>query len=42
MYIGKTYDALGNPAEAEQYFRKARDVNPQDKLARTELEKRKK
>lgn len=42
VYIGKTYDALGKPAEAEQYFRKARDLNPQDKLARTELEKRKK
>jgi tetratricopeptide (TPR) repeat protein len=42
VYIGKTYDALGKPAEAEQYFRKARDLNPQDKLVRTELEKRKK
>lgn len=42
VYIGKTYEALGKAAEAEQYFRKARDFNPQDKLARTELEKRKK
>lgn len=42
VYIGKTYDALGKPAEAEQYFRKARDLNPQDKLAKSELAKRKK
>ncbi|MEI6085175.1 MAG: tetratricopeptide repeat protein [Verrucomicrobiota bacterium] len=41
-FIGKTYDALGKPVEAEQYFRKALAVNPHDKLAREELEKRKK
>lgn len=42
VYIGKTYDALGKPAEAEEYFRKALKLNPQDKLAKVELEKRKK
>jgi tetratricopeptide (TPR) repeat protein len=42
VYAGKTYDVLGKPADAEQYFRKALEVNPQDKLAREELEKRKK
>ena len=42
MYIGKTYDALGKPSEAEEYFRKALKLNPQDKLAKAELEKRKK
>ncbi len=42
VYIGKTYDALGKSAEAEEYFRKALKLNPQDKLARAELEKRKK
>ena len=42
VYIGKTYAALGKPAEAEQYFRKALVVSPQDKLARIELEKPKK
>jgi tetratricopeptide (TPR) repeat protein len=41
-FIGKTYDALGKPAEAEEYFRKALKVNPHDKLALSELEKRKK
>lgn len=41
VYIGKTYDALGKPAEAEEYFRKALTLNPQDKLAQSELEKRK-
>ena len=41
-FIGKTYDALGKPAEAEKYFRKALEVNPHDKLAQAELEKRKK
>lgn len=42
VFIGKTYNALGKPAEAEQYFRKALELNPQDKLAHAELEKRKK
>lgn len=42
VYIGKTYDALGKPAEAEQYYRKALQLNSQDKLAKAELEKRKK
>ena len=42
VFIGKTYNALGEPAEAEQYFRKALELNPQDKLAHAELEKRKK
>jgi hypothetical protein len=42
VYIGKTYDALGKPSEADEYYRKALKLNPQDKLARTELEKRKK
>jgi tetratricopeptide (TPR) repeat protein len=42
VYIGKTYDALGKPAEAEEYFRKAQKLNPQDKLAKSELEKCKK
>jgi tetratricopeptide (TPR) repeat protein len=42
VYIGKTYDALGKPAEAEEYFRKALKLNPEDKLAKSELEKRKK
>jgi tetratricopeptide (TPR) repeat protein len=42
VYIGKTYDALGKSAEAEEYFRKALTLNPQDKLAKSELEKRKK
>jgi tetratricopeptide (TPR) repeat protein len=41
-FIGKTYDALGKPAEAEKYFQKALEVNPHDKLAQAELEKRKK
>jgi tetratricopeptide (TPR) repeat protein len=42
VYIGKTYDALGKASEAEEYFRKALKLNPQDKLAKSELEKRKK
>jgi tetratricopeptide (TPR) repeat protein len=42
VYIGKTYAALGKPAEAEEYFRNALTLNPQDKLARSELEKRRK
>jgi tetratricopeptide (TPR) repeat protein len=42
VYIGRTYEALGKPADAEKYFRKALEVNPQDKLAKTELEKQKK
>jgi tetratricopeptide (TPR) repeat protein len=41
-FIGKTYDALGKPAEAEKYFQKALAVNPHDKLAQSEMEKRKK
>ena len=40
-FIGKTYDALGQPANAEKYFRRALELNPQDRLARGELEKRK-
>ena len=42
VYIGKSYAALGKPAEAEEYLRKALKLNPQDKLAREELEKLKK
>ena len=42
VYIGKTYEALGKTTEAEEYYRKALQLNPQDKLAKTELEKRKK
>jgi tetratricopeptide (TPR) repeat protein len=42
VYIGKTYDALGKPTEAEEYYRQALKLNPQDKLATSELEKRKK
>ena len=41
VYIGKTYNALGKPTEAEQYFHKALKLNPQDKLVHEELEKRK-
>ena len=40
-YVGKTYDALGKATEAEEYFRKTLQVNPEDRLARKELEKRK-
>ncbi len=40
-FIGKTYDALGQPTKSEQYFRKALAVNPHDKLAQEELAKRK-
>ena len=40
-FIGKTYDALGKPTEAEKYFRRALELNPQDRLAREELKKRK-
>jgi tetratricopeptide (TPR) repeat protein len=40
-FIGKTCDALGKPADAEKYYRKALALNPQDQLAREELEKRK-
>jgi tetratricopeptide (TPR) repeat protein len=40
-FIGKTYDALGQSADAEKYFRKALKLNPQDRLAREELDKRK-
>ena len=42
VYIGRTYEALGKPAEAEAYYRKALAVNPRDRLAQVELEKRKK
>jgi tetratricopeptide (TPR) repeat protein len=42
VYIGKTYETLGKPAEAEEFFRKALKLNPQDKLAKSELEKQKK
>ena len=42
VYLGRTYDALGKPAEAKDYFRKALEVNPGDRLARSELEKKKK
>ena len=42
VYIGRTYEALGKPAEAEAYYRKALAVNPRDRLAKDELEKRKK
>jgi tetratricopeptide (TPR) repeat protein len=41
-FIGKTCDALGKPAEAEKYFHKSLELNPQDQLAREELAKRKK
>jgi len=40
-FIGKTYDALGKPTEAEKYFRRALELNPPDRLAREELKKRK-
>ncbi len=40
-FIGKTYDALGQPVEARKYFRRALELNPQDRLAREELEKQK-
>ena len=40
-YIGKTYDALGKPTEAEEYFLKTLKLNPQDRLAGKEMEKRK-
>jgi tetratricopeptide (TPR) repeat protein len=40
--MGKTCDALGKPTEAEAYFRQALNLNPQDKLAQSELERRKK
>jgi tetratricopeptide (TPR) repeat protein len=40
VYIGMTYDALGKPAKAEKYFRKALAVNPRDRLAQDELKKR--
>lgn len=40
-FIGKTYDALGQSADAEKYFHRALALNPQDRLAREELEKRK-
>jgi tetratricopeptide (TPR) repeat protein len=40
-FIGKTYDALGQRADAGKYFRKALEVNPQNPLAREELAKRK-
>jgi len=40
-YIGKTYDALGKPTEAEEYFLKTLQLNPQDQLARKEMERRK-
>ena len=42
VYVGKTYDALGQPADAEEYVRKALELDPEHALARTELEKRKK
>ena len=41
-FTGKTYDALGQPVKAKTYFHKALEVNPQDQLARGELDKRKK
>jgi tetratricopeptide (TPR) repeat protein len=42
VYIGRTYAALGKPADAETYYRKALAVNPRDRLAQDELAKRKK
>ena len=42
VYIGRSYQALGKPAEAERYYRKALAVNPRDRLAQGELEKQKK
>ena len=42
VYIGRTYEALGKPAEAETYYRKALAVNPRDRLAQVELQKQKK
>lgn len=36
VYIGKTYDALGKPTEAAEYFRKALQLNQHDKLAQSE------
>jgi tetratricopeptide (TPR) repeat protein len=38
-FIGKTYDALGKPADARKYYGKALEVNPRDQLARAELER---
>jgi len=40
-FIGKTYDALGKPGDAEDYYEQALEVNPRDPLARKELQKRK-
>ena len=42
VYIGRTYEALGKPAEPETYYRKALAVNPRDRLAQGELDKQKK
>ena len=39
VYIGRTYAALDKPAEAKEYFRKALEANPRDRLAQSELEK---
>jgi len=41
VYIGRTYDALDKPAEALAYYRKALQVNSNDRLAKVELENRK-
>ena len=37
-FIGKTSQALGKPAQAEAYFRKALKLNPKDRLAMEGLE----
>ena len=38
-FLGKTYGALGLPAEARKYFRLALELNPHDPLAREELKR---
>ncbi len=42
VYLGRTYAALGETTKAESFYRWALKMNPNDKLAREELEKQKK
>ncbi len=42
VYLGRTYAALGEATKAESFYRWALKMNPNDKLAREELEKQKK